>query len=62
MAPPVQPWLFSRGYDLAIYAASPLWGALLVLAIGRVVEPVRLWFILNIVLTAAHYGPTWLRA
>ena len=62
MAPPVQPWLVSRGYDLAIYAASPLWGALLVLALGRVVEPVRLWFLLNIALTAAHYGPTWLRA
>lgn len=56
------PWLVSRGYDLAIYAASPLWGAALVLLLGRFVEPIRLWFVLNIALTAAHYGPTWLRA
>jgi hypothetical protein len=61
-ARPTSPWLVSRGYDLAIYAASPLWAAALVLALGRVVEPVRIWFVFNIVLTAAHYGPTWLRA
>lgn len=56
------PWLSSPGYDLVVYAGSALWGAALALALGRVVEPVKLWFAFNIVFTAAHYGPTWLRA
>jgi len=62
VAPPASPWLISPGYDLAVYAGSALWGAALVLALGRWVEPVRLWYLFNIVFTAAHYGPTWLRA
>lgn len=56
------PWLVSPGYDIAIYAGSSLWGAALVLALGRWIEPLQLWYVFNIVFTAAHYGPTWLRA
>lgn len=55
-------WLVSARFDLVVYAGSALWGAIAVLALGRHVEPIRLWFWLNVVLTVAHYGPTWLRA
>jgi hypothetical protein len=55
-------WLVSPRHDLLVYAGSALWGALAVLALGRVVEPIKLWYWLNIVLTVTHYGPTWLRA
>lgn len=56
------PWLVSRGYDAVIYAGSTLWAAGLVLALANVVEPMRLWVVLHLAFTAAHYGPTWLRA
>lgn len=59
---PASPWLVGPTYDLAIYATSPLWAALGVLLLCRWVEPIRIWYVFNIVFTAAHYGPTWLRA
>ncbi len=59
---PASPWLVTPAFDVAIYATSTLWGAALVLALAAWIEPIRIWFAFNIVFTAAHYGPTWLRA
>lgn len=61
-APAIEnPWLVGPKYDLAVYA-SGLWSAAFVLVLARFVEPLTIWFVFNIVFTAAHYGPTWLRA
>ena len=46
---------------MAVYAASSLWAAALVLSLAHWVEPVRLFYLFNF-LTIFHYGPTWLRA
>ena len=59
--PAPSPWLSGPLFDLVVYAGSPLWGAALVLALARVVEPIRLFYAFNIAFTILHYGPTWLR-
>jgi hypothetical protein len=55
------PWLSSRAFDLAVYATSPIWAAVGVLALAHVVEPLHMFYAFNIVFTIVHYGPTWLR-
>ena len=65
MAAPVVkpvPWLISAPADLALYSGVALLSAPLVLWLGYVVEPGRLFVFLNITFTLAHYAPTWVRA
>lgn len=60
--PQGQPWLVSARFDLFAYSAITLYSAVLVLALGRAVEPTAIFFWFNIVFTIAHYAPTWSRA
>ena len=63
-APAVKPvgWLISAPADLAFYSGVALLSAPLVLWLGHVVEPGRLFVFLNITFTLSHYAPTWVRA
>lgn len=55
-------WLVSPAHDVVFYSGLSLTGAVVVLALGRVFEPSALFIWFNLVLTVAHYAPTFMRA
>lgn len=69
MAKPASPptaqrsdWLVSPRHDLLFYSGLSFVSAVVVLALGRVVDPLKLFVWFNLVLTVGHYAPTWMRA
>ncbi|MDP1825948.1 MAG: hypothetical protein Q8L48_21975 [Archangium sp.] len=63
-APVARPasWLISAPADLALYSGIAFLSAPLVLWLGHLVEPARLFVFLNLTFTLGHYAPTWVRA
>lgn len=55
-------WLISPGHDLLFYSGLSFVSAIVVLGLGRVVDPLKLFVWFNLVLTVGHYAPTWMRA